>query len=152
MQHCRRLVAVASVVALFAATVAASAAPAEQANAPAIVYSDMYLKLIAAFPSGWVTDSCAAVLQVTARTGVCSDTLQLQYFYPDGRFGKMPWYVDAASTTGWSVEPDPCIALTDDEYALWSAYVDFHGGYLDSGPDLTPEQVDLYGTCWGWWF
>jgi hypothetical protein len=60
--------------------------------------------------------------------------------------------VDTSSATGWSVEPDPCDGLTEDEYLLWAAYVDHANGYLDSGPDLTTAQIDRYEACWGWWF
>jgi len=159
----RRLILVASIAALIIATLApptfaGGTATAESADAAAaagntsVVYSDLYLKLITAFPSGWVLDACNAVLQVAGRGGVCSAILQLEYFYPDATFGSRPWHLDDASPTGWSLEPNPCIGLTDDEYALWAAYVDFHNGYLETGPELTTEQVDRYGACWGWWF
>jgi hypothetical protein len=154
MQHRRRLVALASAVGLFAAIVAAPASATEQTTAPTIVYSELYLMLIAAYPAGWVMDSCMAVLEVTGRTdGVCLDTLQLEYFYPDGTFGRMPWYVEAASPTGWAVEADPCASLPLDDWDLWAWYVDWaNGWYYETGPDLTDEQVALYTQCWGWWF
>jgi len=148
MQHRRRLAVAATVVALIGAVVAAPAARAEDTSGASIAYSDLYLKLIAAFPAGWVLDSCQAVLGVTGRSGICSATLVLEYFYPDGSFGKMPWYADPASATGWSVEPDSCASLTDAEYLLWVDYDNFVNGYADSGPQLTDEQISLYGICW----
>jgi len=125
---------------------------ADATSTTSIVYSDLYLKLTQAFPSGWVWDSCSAVLQVTGRTGVCSDAMNFAYFYPDGTFGKMPWNVDAGSPTGWSVEPDPCNGLSDDESAVWAAYVDWLAGYVAAGPDLTNDQIERYAACWGYWF
>jgi len=49
----------------------------------------------------------------------------------------------------WTPQPSPeCANLTDDEYQLWMEYDSFVNGYVDTGPDLTDEQVDLYGMCW----
>ena len=152
MVNRRRFALAALVVACVGASAIAPGAAATTTSEPTIVYGDRYLKLMALYPSGWVLDSCRALLEVTGRSGVCTDMLQLEYIYPDGTFGKMPWYADASSPTGWSVEPDPCVGLTDEENALWVAYVDWVNGYSETGPNLSAEQIDRYGACWGWWF
>ena len=151
MKHRRRFALVALVATLIASSAAAPAAAATDASDPTIVYSDAYLRLIAAFPSGWVPNACEGAAFL-AGGGICTAEFNPAYFYPDGTFGKMAWYVDPSSPAGWSIEPDPCEGLTDDEYTLWATYVDFHNGYLETGPSLTDRQVDRYGACWGWWF
>ena len=158
MHRRRRLVLAASIAALVTAPLAPSAfagdtaatgsTAAAAATGTPIVYSDLYLKLIAAYPLGFVYDSCNAVLQVTGRTGVCTATLALEYFRPDGTFGKMPWFADQSSSTGWSVQPDPCDALTEADDRLWGEYQTYLWGYSETGPDLTAEQIALYDLCW----
>lgn len=154
-----RLVFAVSIAALITATTAlpafaGSTNESESTDAAAatsttpIVYSDLYLKLIAAYPAGFVYDSCGAVLQVTGRTGVCTATLALQHFYPDGTFGKMPWFADPSSPAGWRVEPDPCAALTEADDQLWADYQSYIWGYSDTRPDLTAAQIALYDSCW----
>jgi hypothetical protein len=151
MSHARRITLVASIIAVIAATTAAPAAPADDAGAPTIVYSDTYLKLIAKFPAGYA-DSCDAQWFLNGGTGTCFSIVNIQYFYPDGSFGPRSWYVDASSPTGWSIAPDPCIGLREEESSLWAWYVDWVNGYFDSGPHLTSEQINRYGACWSWWF
>ena len=150
-----RHLAFATVIALAVAVVAPTVASAGEpgTSGSTIVYSPTYRTLIAEFPAGW-GDGCDLAWVIAGKpTGyVCDARIDPVYFYPDGTFGKMPWYVDASSPTGWSVEADPCTGLTDEEYALWAVYVDWSNGYFESGPDLTPEQIDRYGACWGWWF
>jgi hypothetical protein len=126
-------------------------APAADTPTDGIVYSDTYKKLIAAFPSGYA-DECDISRVLHGAGGFCDARIDVVYFYPDGTLGPRPWHVDTSSATGWSVEPDPCDGLTEDEYLLWAAYVDHANGYLDSGPDLTTAQIDRYEACWGWWF
>jgi hypothetical protein len=140
-------------VALTAALASFSvAAPTAATNGSTIVYSETYLRLISAYPRGWANSSCDIIVFLSGRSGFCSAIIDPAYFYPDGTYGARPWFVDPASPTGWSIEPDPCIGLTDDEYWLWFTYVDFTNGYLDAGPSLTDAQIDRYGACWGWWF
>ena len=85
---------------------AAPAASVYATSGPTMVYSELYLKLIAAYPSGMVPDDCDAVLFVTGRNGICDHRLDPAYFYPDGTFRAAPWYEDASSPTGWSIAPD----------------------------------------------
>jgi hypothetical protein len=146
----RRLVALAACAAVLLGASPALAA-ADDVNGTSIVYSDTYNKLLAAFPSGHA-DSCDISVVLNGGGGFCDTTIDTVYFYPDGAVGRMPWYVDASSSTGWSIEPDPCDGLSGEEYDLWAAYVDYVNGYFDSGPGLTAEQIDRYGACWGWWF
>ena len=133
----RTLLVVAVVFAL-----AAPAAAARATSGSTIVYSDLYLKLIAAFPSGSVSDPCTAVLFVTGEQGVCTMTLGTYYFYPDGTFGATPWHEDASSPTGWSSAPDPCDALTDADLMAWWDWLDF-------GSPLPDEQIAIYSECFG---
>ena len=69
---------------------------------------------------------------------MCDDRIDVVYFYPDGTLGRTAvarghdFFL-----TGWSLEPDPCLGLSGEEYRLWATYVDYHNGYFDSGPDLT---------------
>jgi len=150
MKHRRLVVLAACAAALLGATAAPAAA--DDVNRASIVYSDTYNKLIAAFPPGYA-DSCAVAVFLHPGAGtICTTTIELVYFYPDGTTGPRAWVIDPSSPTGWSVAPDPCDGLTAEEYELWATYVDFTNGYFDAGPDLTAEQIDRYGACWGWWF
>jgi hypothetical protein len=142
---------IAAAVSLLSLSMAASPASADEQSPGSIVYSDTYLRLIREFPSGWAPNVCE-IAAFLAGGGFCEALFDPVYFYPDGTVGKMAWFADPASPTGWSIEPDPCIGLTDDEYWLWFSYVDFTNGYLDAGPSLTDDQIDRYGACWGWWF
>ena len=144
------LVTALSLLGMAAAPAAAPAAAEETSGS--IVYSAAYVKLIAAYPSGWVPNECEARVFLSGGTGVCTAGFDPVYFYPDGTFGRTAWFVDSSSRTGWSVDPDPCVGLTDDQYVLWAAYVDFSAGYLDTAPELTGEQIDRYAACWGYWF
>jgi hypothetical protein len=139
-------------VGLIAALIAGPTIPADAAGDPSIVYSDTYLRLIREFPRGWAGNACEITVFLAGGGGVCTTEVEPAYFYPDGTIGKMAWFADPNSPTGWSIEPDPCIGLSDDDYGLWASYVDFTNGYLDAGPALTGEQIDQYGRCWGWWF
>lgn len=150
MKRTSRLGLVALAVALMGGTAAAPAA-ADETSGTSIVYSDTYWKLLAAFPAGYA-DGCDIWLFLNGTIGVCDGRIDLDYIYPDGTWGPRPWHEDPASPTGWSVEPDPCIGLTDDEYLLWQAYQDFVNGYTETGPDLTGQQVEQYGACWAWSF
>jgi hypothetical protein len=143
------LISVACALAAIAAV--ASPSPAQETSGATIVYSDIYLKLIAAFPSGYA-DECDISAVLNGGGGVCDARIDVVYFYPDGTLGGVPWFADPSSPRGWSIEADPCEGLTDDDYALWSAYVDYVDGYVDTAPDLTDEQVDRYAACWGYWF
>jgi hypothetical protein len=120
------------------------------AHAATITYSSTYLRLIERFPAG-SADHCdiSIFLAPAGQSVVCTDTLQTLYFYPDGTLGGTPWYEDAASPAGWSVAPDPCLALTGEDWILWITYLDFLYGYSDSGPTLGDAQVGLYAGCWG---
>lgn len=131
------LLAVAVVLAL-----AAPAAAAHTSSGPTIVYNDLYLQLIAAYPSGIVSNPCEAVLFVTGELGLCNPILRTSFFYPDGTFGATPWYEDASSPTGWSIAPSACDVLTD---ADWMAWWD----WLDYGSPLSDEQIALYSQCFG---
>lgn len=146
---CSYLVALAACVA--AVAVHPALASGETTNGASIVYSDAYKKLLAAFPDGYA-DDCEIRVVLKGGGGFCDHRVDLVYFYPDGSYGARRWYVSSSSSTGWSIEPDPCDGLTGEQYALWAVYVDYVNGYLDSGPDLTAEQVDRYLACWGWWF
>jgi hypothetical protein len=153
MGSIHRLGLVAAMVSVLYGSLMAPRASADEATAVPIVYSSAYLKLIAAFPAGWADECSIGFVLSDGVAVVCADSwADPVYFYPDGTLGSMPWVVDRSSPTGWSVEPDPCAALTDDENQRWSNYVDFTNGYLDTGPSLTDEQIELYGACWGWWF
>lgn len=143
-------VVLAAIAVIYVTTMASPAAGDEESGVP-IVYADTYLRLIAEFPSGWAPNACEITIFL-AGGGVCTTEFDPAYFYPDGSIGTMPWFADPTSPTGWSIEPDPCAGLTDDEYALWATYVDFTNGYFDTGPTLTDEQIDQFGACWGWWF
>ena len=132
----RTLLVVAVVLAL------AAPAAARASSGPAIVYSDLYLKLIAAYPSGIVSNPCEAVRFVTGEQGVCDTGWGTYYFYPDGTFGATSWYEDASSPTGWSIAPNPCDALTDADLIAWDAW-------LYDGSPLSDEQIAVYSACFG---
>jgi hypothetical protein len=147
-----RLLITAAVIAVLSSIAWAPAASAGDNTGAAIVYSDAYRTLIAAAPSGWVSNECEGHRILAGGVGVCEASFNPVYFYPDGSFGRTPWFIDPSSPTGWSIEPDPCTGLTDDHYAAWATYVDYTNGYVATGPTLTDEQIDQYGACWGWWF
>ena len=151
MKHDGMLATVTSIVALLAGAVATSTARAQDASASTIVYSDVYKTLIATFPAGYA-DACEVSVTLNGSGGLCDARVDLVYFYPDGTLGPRQWQIDSSSSTGWSIEPDPCSGLGDQQYALWAAYVDHVNGYLESGPELEPAQIDRYGACWGWWY
>lgn len=141
---------VALVVTLILSAVTAPASAAETSG-PEIVYSDTYLKLIAAFPSGVAPNECEVQRVLSGATDLyCGDLLDPVYFYPDGTLGSTGWFVDSSSPTGWSPEPDPCMGLTDQDADLWYDYL-LADAYGIPRPDLTEEQIDQYSTCWGWW-
>ena len=155
MQHRRRFAVLVSAITL----VAAAAAPAI-AHDPNHVYVDesgnpCWIHSNDPSASHWVL---ADVGSQKCLTTFASDADWIYSYSPSsGTYIQSPNAVVCTDSGGcgevWTPEPPPeCANLTDDEYALWSAYVDWTNGYLDAGPDLTDTRYDLYLACWGWWF
>jgi hypothetical protein len=81
--------------------------PSPSASGNAIVYSDTYRKLIAAFPGGYAENECFLRLVLTGTGDFCHSIFDPVYFYPDGTWGRRPWIVDPTSPSGWSIAPAP---------------------------------------------
>jgi Putative metal-binding motif len=121
----------------------------EDVDATGIVYTDMYWRLLAEFPLGWV-DSCELHVFLSGSGGVCDALIDdPQWFYPDGTWGPRPWVVDPSSPTGWSVEVWPCDVLTYADYEEWQAYLEADPSMSD--PELQAgltHPFDLYVSCY----
>jgi hypothetical protein len=116
-----------------------------------IVYSDRYLRYIALAPSGWASNACEGELLLSGTTGVCTAEFDPVWMYPDGSWGKWPWYLDPTSATGWSIDTpcdDPNVVAYDD----WYVYVEWYNYGLYQDPGLTDEQIAASGVCYGWWW
>jgi len=119
----------------------------EDVAATGIVYSDTYWRYMAAFPAGYA-DWCA-IYFLNGGEGGCTTIVQIKYFYPDGTYGDRPWVVDPSSPNGWSIEPNPCDVLTEQDYQEWLAYLeaDTSMSDLELQAGLT-YPFDLYVSCY----
>jgi hypothetical protein len=141
----------AAAVAVIAVGLAsAPAAAAEETRGSSIVYSATYLKYVSLFPGGHAPNGCELAVALSGTTGVCTAEFAPVWFYPDGTTGDRAWIVDPGSSTGWSIEPDPCADAfvgTDPDTDWWPLYI----AYLDWSTGWTSERpegiTDLQGNC-----